>query len=282
MEPLVSVVIPTKNWAKYLDRCLSSIRYQSFGNIEIIVVDDNSRDNSKEIAEKHGCKVINFAGGRCAQRNCGTKQAEGDFLLIIDGDMMLSREVVKKCVETISANPQIEEIIIPEESFGRGFWSRCKRMERSYYIGLDWMEAARFFRRKTFTALGGYNEELVGGDDYDLSQRIEQKFGRRAVGRITDLIYHDERKLSLLHSCRKKFKYGKTIISYKEMDANKDRFGSQSSIIARYKLFFSRPDIIVRSPHVFLGMLFMKTCEFGAGGLGYASGLVKKRHAEHP
>lgn len=58
--PLVSIIIPTYNSAKTLEICLQAIKAQSYQNIEIIVVDNNSLDETKEIAQKYADKVINF------------------------------------------------------------------------------------------------------------------------------------------------------------------------------------------------------------------------------
>jgi probable beta-1,3-galactosyltransferase len=59
-NPLVSVIIPTYNSSRTLEKCLKSIKNQTYKNIEIIVVDNNSIDNTKEIAKKYTGKVYNF------------------------------------------------------------------------------------------------------------------------------------------------------------------------------------------------------------------------------
>ena len=59
-NPLVSVIIPTYNSSRTLEKCLESIKNQTYKNIEIIVVDNNSTDNTKEIAKKFADKAINF------------------------------------------------------------------------------------------------------------------------------------------------------------------------------------------------------------------------------
>ena len=59
-NPLVSVIVPTKNSSKTLEACLRSIKEQSYKNIEIIVVDNNSIDDTKESAKKYTDKVFNF------------------------------------------------------------------------------------------------------------------------------------------------------------------------------------------------------------------------------
>ncbi len=272
LTQLVSVIVPTFNSGAYLDDCLRSIVNQSYRRIELIVVDNNSTDDTKTVARNYTDKVYNKGPERSAQRNFGVKQSQGDFVLIIDSDMNLSKNVVLSCLEKVQENKDYRAIVIPEESFGEGFWAHCKKLERSRYVGVHWMEAARFFFRVVFDEMDGYDERLDGGEDYDLAQRVEYKYGRRSIGRITDYIFHNERRLSLLTSCRKKYYYAKKISLYRKHPANKMNFGMQASVFQRYALLMSHPSKLWEKPIVGAGMLFMKTCELLSAALGYATG----------
>ncbi|MEX2055026.1 MAG: glycosyltransferase family A protein, partial [Candidatus Andersenbacteria bacterium] len=163
MNPLVSIIVPTKNSAQFLGRCLQSIKEQTYQNIELIVVDNSSTDATQEIARKYTDKVFTKGPERSAQRNLGAAQSKGKYLLFIDSDMEVSPQVVAACIEKISSAPHIKAIIIPEESFGEGFWAQCKKLEKSFYIGVDWMEAARFFDRIVFEEVKGYDERMISG-----------------------------------------------------------------------------------------------------------------------
>jgi glycosyltransferase involved in cell wall biosynthesis len=273
MNPLVSVIIPTKNSEKFLEKCLDSIKNQTYQNIEIIVVDNNSTDKTKEIAQKFTDKVFNRGPERSAQRNFGVSQSDGDYVLIIDSDMVLSERVIESCVEKIQANKNIKGVIIPEESFGEGFWSECKKLERSFYIGVEWMEAARFFRKDIYRKTGGYDESMVGGEDWDLSQRIEKE-GK--IDRINDFIFHNEGKIDLFKTIKKKFYYAREFTNYAGKNKDGEQFKKQTRIFNRYKLFFSQPKKLFKNPILGFGMLFMKTCEFGFGGAGYFVSKFKK------
>lgn len=273
---LVSVIVPTYNSANYLEGCLKSIKEQSYEGIELIVVDNNSKDDTKKIAKEYTEQVYNSGPERSAQRNFGVKHSQGNYVLIIDSDMELSKHVISACVKAISTNQRIKALIIPEESFGEGFWSQCKKLERSFYSGIDWQEAARFFDKKIYEELGGYDEEQTGSEDYDLPSRLEYKYGKESIARIKALIYHNEQKLSLIRVCKKKLYYAETLRAYVNKDSNKSRFSKQSSVLRRYWVFFSRPIKLFRNPIIGGGMLFMKTCEFGAGAAGYFIGSMKK------
>lgn len=274
---VASVIVPTYQSASVLEPCLRSIRGQSFSALELIVVDNGSRDATKEIAGRFADHVFDKGPERCAQRNYGVEKARGEIVIIIDSDMLLTPDVVGACVERLQSDPRVEAVVIPEESFGEGFWSQCKALERSFYVGVDWMEGARAFRRSTYLEMGGYDEGFVGGEDYDLPQRIEERFGPKSVARVEPFIRHDEQRLSLTKTCQKKFYYAQNLDKYREKPANHGRFARQASPLRRYELFFSRPDKLLAQPATSAGMLVLKTAEFAAGALGYAYGKAKQR-----
>lgn len=265
-QPFVSVIVPTYNSSKFLGECLSSIKNQTYRNIEIIVVDNNSTDDTKEIARKYTDKVFNRGPERSAQRNYGVAQSIGEFVAIIDSDMKLSPKVIEACVQNIESDTEIVGIVIPEESFGEGFWAQCKKLERSFYVGVPWMEAARFFQKNIYVQVGGYDENMISGEDWDLSQKIEKQ---GVFGRIDEFIFHNEGKISLYKTIKKKFYYAQKFSKYVEKSRGEEIAKNQTSILKRYRIFFSYPSKLFRNPILGIGMLFMKTCEFGFGGVGY-------------
>ncbi len=99
--PVVSVVVTTKNEAKSIENCLRSIKKQTYPQkkIEIIIVDNNSTDKTKEIAKRFADKVYNKGPERSAQRNFGVERARGKYILYLDADMILSKDVISECVE---------------------------------------------------------------------------------------------------------------------------------------------------------------------------------------
>lgn len=270
MAPLVSVIVPTRNNSRSLTACLQSIADQDYPAVELVVVDNDSSDDTKVIANDFTKKTYDKGPERSAQRNFGVAKSAGEYVFIIDSDMQLAPDVVSACVAAVQASPETIALIIPEESFGVGFWAGCKKLERSYYIGVDWMEAARFFRREDYVKVGGYDEAMTGAEDYDLPQRLKERYGAQAIGRVKAMIYHDEGKLSLIRTCRKKFYYAQRLDSYKTKAANLTAYKQQASLLSRYRLFFSDLRPMRQHPLQFLGMLTIKTSEYAAGGLGYA------------
>lgn len=262
-RPLVSIIIPTKNSRKTLERCLDSIKNQTYKNIELIVVDNNSTDKTKEIASRYTKRVYNKGPERSVQRNFGAKNADGEYLSFIDSDMELTPTVIEECVRKI-LETNSKAIIIPEISVGENFWAKCKALEKECYIGDETIEAARFFDKEIFFKFNGYDEEIAGGgEEWDLPFRI-RKAGYK-IARVNALIKHHEGNLRLLTSMRKKYYYAQTIGKYIKKHPD----------IAREQFTLLRPAFIrnwrklARDPIHALGMIFMKVCEFGAGGVGY-------------
>ena len=90
MEPLVSVIVPTKEEENYIEDTLKAIRNQSYSNIEIIVSDGCSSDNTIQRAKKLADQiVINPKISTSAGKNLGARNANGDLLVFVDADTLL-------------------------------------------------------------------------------------------------------------------------------------------------------------------------------------------------
>ena len=106
-EKLVSVIIPAYNIEDYIGRCLDSIISQTYKNLEIIVVDDGSRDHTGEILDNYAkkdrrIKVIHKEnGGVSSARNKVSEAAEGDYIGFIDGDDLIESEMYKTLVDLL-------------------------------------------------------------------------------------------------------------------------------------------------------------------------------------
>lgn len=272
-KPKVSVIVTTLNNAATIDACLESIISQNYKPLELVVVDNFSTDNTLEIAKKYTEKVFSKGPERSTQRNYAVKKSTGKYVCIIDSDMTLENNVIKECVAAIEKSTGIESVIIPEESFGEGFWAQCKKLERSFYVGIPYMEAARFFYKSSFEKIGGYNTKLISGEDWDLSQRIEE-FGK--ITRISAYIHHNEGKVSLLRTVRKKYYYASKFPSYMASSNDIAKASNQTNVLGRYALFLSNPKRLFANPVLGIGMLFMKTCEFGFGAAGYLKAKLRQ------
>ncbi|MBW2981728.1 glycosyltransferase, partial [Candidatus Woesearchaeota archaeon] len=95
---MLSIIIITKNEERCLPKLLKSLEDQTFKDFEIIVSDAKSTDKTREIAEKHGYKIID--GGKPAKgRNNGARAAKNDLLLFLDADVILPKDFLEKNIK---------------------------------------------------------------------------------------------------------------------------------------------------------------------------------------
>lgn len=106
MNKKVSIIVPIYNAAKYLSRSIESMLNQSYDNLEIILIDDASTDNSKEIIKKYALKDSRIKPfysevnqGVSRSRNMGLKSVSGDYVIFIDSDDYIVKDMVKIMVE---------------------------------------------------------------------------------------------------------------------------------------------------------------------------------------
>jgi len=243
---------------------LKSIRDQSYPNIELIVVDNYSSDDTVEIAKKYSCEVFQSKVLRSAARNYGARKAKGSFLFFLDGDQELTPEVIEKCAGK-ALNDQADAIMIPEKRVGDGFWTKCRALERLTYIGDPLVENARFYKKDVFEKLGGYDETLDAGEDKDLHARVED--AGYNVSSVNAVMWHLEGHVRLSDRVRKSYYYGKTYIRYARKQPK--RAGIQLMPI---RLNFVRKwRLLSDQPLYTVGMLFLKFVEYLAGIIGLAS-----------
>lgn len=273
MSSQVSVIITTKNESEVIKRLLTSLKGQSYKNIEIIVVDNNSSDSTKEIAKRFTNKVYNFGPERSAQRNFGAKKTSGDFLFFLDADMELSEKVIGECVNTINLGKKFGGVIIPEKSVAKTFWEKVKAFERSFYNerGDEITDAARFFKKSIFKKAGGYDETITGPEDWDLPETIK-KLGY-TFGRIPAVIYHHERINSPFDLAKKKFFYA--LRAHRYLKKHRISVLSPKTIYFLRPIFYKNFDRIISHPLLSLGMFIMLFSQILGGGLGYLVGRIR-------
>ena len=252
-DPRVSVIVPTFNSEETLALCLQSIKGQTYPNVEIIVVDRYSGDGTLKVAEKFNAKVFLKGPERSAQKNRGATKAEGLFLLFMDSDMELTPNVIKECV-ALCLQRGADAVMIPQVSVARGFLAECRKIERTLYIGYETFNMPRFFRREVFGSVGGFDESLVYGEDFDLGRRIEGAGYR--IGRVRAEIRHYEGELSMKRIMLKAYYYGKALPSFIWKNPSLAMKGySPAHYLRNFKL-------LLKHPIHLLGLIFMKLVEY--------------------
>lgn len=262
-QPLVSIIIPTRNAAQTLSQCLKSIIRQTYKNIEIVLVDNFSTDQTVNIARKFTDSVYSKGPERSAQRNFGVKKSSGAFVAWFDADMILEPKVIFEAVEKVTKNPQISALIFPERSIGNGFWARCRALEKRCYLGDEKIEGVRFMKKSVFYKVGRMSENFISGEDWDITTRVRQK--GYIIGRIKSFLNHNEENLSLWINLRKKYYYATKSLPYikRHVKSPKDvlQFIFRPAFSKNWRILLSDPVHAV-------GLFFMKLCEFGVGLVG--------------
>ena len=124
MLPLVSVVIPTYNRAAFLVEAIESVLAQTYPNIEIIVVDDGSTDDTRQVIGRYGDRVRYIfqlnSGLPGAVRNVGIRNAVGKYVAFLDSDDVMSREKIETEVHFLEGNPHVGMVITDFSIFADG------------------------------------------------------------------------------------------------------------------------------------------------------------------
>lgn len=272
-NPLVSVILTTRNEGKNVARFLKSVERQTYHNIEIIVVDNCSGDETKSLARQYTQKVYNFGPERSSQRNFGAKKSNGDYLVFLDADMELGSGVIKDCLDQIKSS-KARVLTIPEKTVGQSFIAKIRNFEREMYMGEFSFEVPRFFEKKAFLEFRGYDPKLTGPEDYDLPYRLSKKY---KIVRSSEYIFHHEEKLSLKKLLQKKYYYAKNGAFYATKHPR--MVWVQGTILFR-KIYIKNWKKFIQNPVIGISFIFTRSLEtlFAIAGFISAvgvSGLVK-------
>lgn len=107
MNYLISIIVPIYNVDKYLEECIESLRNQTYKNLEIILINDGSTDNSEQICrkeEKQDNRIVFINkknGGAASAKNEGLKIAKGDYITFVDSDDFIEADMIEYMVNTI-------------------------------------------------------------------------------------------------------------------------------------------------------------------------------------
>ena len=208
----VSVIIPTRNSERTLSQCLQSVKEQTYRKTEAIVVDSYSIDKTAQIAQTSNVRFLSRNIERSAARNLAVAHAQGDYILFVDSDMELHPEVIEECVK-LCRMKSFDAMTIPERTKAVGFFAECRKLERELYnTDPNSFLMPRFFKKSAFLDVGGFDEELTCGEDFELARRFERSGYR--IGMATLSINHLEEELSLRRAILKAHYYGNSIIPF--------------------------------------------------------------------
>ena len=198
--PFVSVIIPVRNDAERLARCLDSLVKQNYpaDRFEIIVIDNGSTDASAAVAKSRGATVLCHPGLRVgALRNRGVQVAQGTILAFVDSDHEVPADWLLKAVEGLASDREVLMIGSPYLAPSNGTWVQ-KTWELHRTRGpsrrrVEWLGSGNMFVRRTdFQQVAGFDENLVAAEDVDLCVRMARLPGRIVSDMNVANIHHGE------------------------------------------------------------------------------------------
>jgi len=182
--PLISVIIPTYNRYKFLLEAINSVETQTYPEIEIIVVDDGSTDETSSLSKKENIKYIFRENkGPAAARNTGARAAKGDWLAFLDSDDLWKHKKLAKQWNALEENPDYK-VVYTNEIWIRNGTRINQRKKHKKFSGWIYPQclplcivspSSILLHRKLWEEAGGMDESLPMAEDYDLWLRISAK-----------------------------------------------------------------------------------------------------------
>jgi glycosyltransferase involved in cell wall biosynthesis len=182
--PRISVVIAARNASATLPRCLDAVAAQITDDVEAIVVDDYSIDNTRDVIARYPVRLIESPqhAGVAAARNRGAEAARGEILFFLDADVVLAPGGIHRVLDTMArpglggvigsydADPEDQSIVSRFKNLAHHHFHQRARVEASTFWG-----ACGAIRREQFMAAGGFDEKrfkLPSIEDFELGSRL--------------------------------------------------------------------------------------------------------------
>lgn len=185
---MASIIIPNYNHGRYLSDAVQSVLNQAYRNFEVIVIDDGSTDNSREVAAQFGNQIRYIwqeNQGLSAARNTGIRATTGDLIGLLDADDIYEPHFLSTLVFSLQANPtadgiycgyrfvddqnkplpQIESRSIPSE-----------QLHKALVGGNFLVPESMLVRRHCYEAVGPFDESLRACEDWDIWLKITEQF----------------------------------------------------------------------------------------------------------
>ncbi|MFZ5647361.1 MAG: glycosyltransferase family 2 protein [Bacillota bacterium] len=197
--PLVSVIVPTYNRAGMLVNALDSVLEQTFGDFELIVVDDGSTDKTGEVIKKYSGKVRYFAkenGGVASARNLGLKKAGGELVAWLDDDDFFYPQKIEKQVMYFKKHPGVGLVYTGHVTIDTSsqqarksylvppLFRECATLRKALLKHCFFANSTVMMKRECFELAGVFNERLGHTVDYDMWLRTAAFFSFGCVPEV--------------------------------------------------------------------------------------------------
>ena len=212
-SPSVSVIIPAHNGAAYLPNCMASLKSVTFPPFELIVVDDNSTDETVRVAEECGARVVtsNQRSRPAAARNLGAQMARGEILVFLDADVFVHPDSVSRLVNVLIENRDAAAVFGSYDASptGRNLVSQFRNLLHHYVHQTADSNATTFWagcgavRRSIFLEWGGFDTryQYPSVEDIELGIRLHQAGYRILLDPQTQVTHAKPWSLGSMLSC---------------------------------------------------------------------------------
>lgn len=266
-DNLVSVIVPTHNSSLFLDKCLTSIRRQTYPHIELIVVDNYSSDCTRSIASQYTSHVYVKGSERSEQVNFGVTKASGSFIYKVDSDFILDPKVVSECVQ--KSLEGCDAIIVHNSPDPSVSWiAKLRKFETDMYKYDLTHSSARFVGREVFEDIGGFDVEITAGEDYDFQNKLN-KNGYKTGFADAEAVHLGE-PTHLIPHLRKYFVYGQDFVHYRT--TNKTQARSQLAFFR--SVYFKHWRKFAAHPLTGLIFVLYHSAKYLSGALGFLIGSI--------
>lgn len=173
-RPLVSIITPVYNMEAFLAETLDSVLSSDYQNIEVILMDDGSKDRSREIARQYAAKDPRVKAcsqpnaGACAARNHAIMLARGKYILPVDADDLISPTFISQAVTLLEQSPDLKVVCPQGEFFGErtGKW-HLPAFSRHLLARRNMIPVTAVYRKTDWERVGGYCEEIIAREDWE-------------------------------------------------------------------------------------------------------------------
>ncbi len=236
-NPKVSVIIPTYNRADLLPRAIDSVSNQTFKDFELIVVDDGSTDNTKEIVMEYQKKDERIkylweenSGGPAKPKNTGIKNSQGEYIAFLDSDDEWFLKKLEKQLKLFESSNTLgfvscNALIIDENNNNNRRWEYNSPKNKDFISLLEgnkiWSCSSVIIKKDIFERMGFFDENLNFGEDWEMWLRITKRYNFDFVYEPLIKYYLHQNNISSTETNFKKIKNFEYILKKYEEDFKK-------------------------------------------------------------
>ena len=228
-NPKVSVVIPVYNGERYLSFCLESVTHQNYSDYEIIIVDNNSTDKTKDIInlfQKDDSRIryiFEKERSRGAARNAGITEAKGEIIAMTDSDCVAPRDWLENIIKPIINEG--EDIVMGfEEDIIKNFWTKIiQEQQQNHFELYRYGDYIRFLDTKNFAIRSEiikkylFDRNIKNSEDFEFVLRVRDTYKIRYMPEIKVGHHHSPNLISwAFNTFRKGYWTGKIYEKHKK------------------------------------------------------------------